>query len=105
MIGVDISGDKITLRASPKPAVYRLLHESGTLERVGTLAAYLKTVVRTLAGGEVPHQRAAVGDPCTRPHSAATSRIRLRALVIAAARCGYSGAPGNESRTLTRRCA
>jgi hypothetical protein len=50
MIGADLSGDKFTLRVSAKPAVYRLLHESGTLERIGTLSSYVKTVERELAG-------------------------------------------------------
>jgi hypothetical protein len=50
MIGAESGGDKFTLRASAKPAVYRLLHESATLERVGPFAAYLRAVKRWLAG-------------------------------------------------------
>ncbi len=51
MIGAEMGGDKFTLSASRKsPGVFRLNHETATLERIGTFGTYLAAVRRWLRG-------------------------------------------------------
>lgn len=51
VIGAEVGGDKFSLCVTGRPAaVYRLNHETGELERVGTLRTYVNAVKRLARG-------------------------------------------------------